>query len=667
MSAPLAPPDPNARRRQAASGSNARTAVIAVADPPAARASRVFPARPSGRPDRTTRRSQATRAAGGTRRRPSPATFGRLLVLILGLAWWLGPARPGLAQDETVPYAVEFPAALPSDVLDLLRSASETESLQDRPPASLYLLRRRAAGDRDRLKEALAARGWFASDVSFEVVEDASPVRVVFAVTPGPRYALKDVSVRYPDGTDAPRPDAEALGLKIGEPSLAEEIRDGASRLLDFLAERGRPFPRAQEPRLVADHADRSVSVEYAVDPGPSAVFGETTFEGAPNVEKDFLRHKEPWRPGDPYKRSLLDEFQSRLLAANLFSLVRVEAAPRLEDGSRLPIRVELAERPAKTVSGGLFYRSDEGPGALAAWEHRNLQGAGERLELSAQASSLSKGLGAVYTKPEFLDQANSLRLSGRLARDTTEAYDSSGLVASAVIDRRLTDKLTVGAGLGLDAADIREEDDNEETTYLLFSIPAHIDWNNKNDLLNPTAGQTASLNVTPYWDLTQGDNGFVKGLFTGTTYFQLLTSPSVVWAARGAYGVIGGSTRAAIPADKRFYAGGGGSVRGYPYQTVGPLDDDDKPLGGRSLLELSNELRYRITQTIGAVAFLDGGAAYAEQFPDLDKTFLWGAGLGLRYHAPFGPLRLDVAVPLDKRPGVDDDFQIYVSIGQAY
>ena len=174
-------------------------------------------------------------------------------------------------------------------------------------------------------------------------------------------------------------------------------------------------------------------------------------------------------------------------------------------------------------------------------------------------------------------------------------------------------------------------------------------------------------MNVTPYWDLTQGDNGFVKTLFTGATYFQFLERPSVVWAVRGAYGMISGSSRADIPADKRFYAGGGGSVRGYPYQTVGPLDDDDKPLGGRSLLELSNELRYRVTETIGVVAFLDGGAAYAEQIPDFDKSFLWGAGLGLRYYTSFAPLRLDVAVPLDKRPGVDDAFQIYVSIGQAY
>lgn len=617
-------------------------------------------------PDGATVPGPAGPGAPAPRRPDRPrGGFGRLLVL--ALLCWLGPVQPGLAQDETVPYVVVFPADLPSDVLDLLRSASEAETQKDRPPASLYLLRRRAAGDQDRLKQALAARGWFGAEASFELVEDASPVQVVFKVDPGPRYALTHVDVDYSGDGDAPAPDAETLGLKVGGPPLAEEIRDGANRLRDYLAERGRPFPRAQEPRLVVDHAARTVRVEYAADPGPSAVFGETTFQGAPGVEKEFLRHKEPWRPGDPFKRSLLDEFQNRLLAANLFSLVRVETAPRLLPDGRLPVLVELAERPARTVSGGLFYRSDEGVGVRAAWEHRNLLGAGERLELSGQASALSKGVGGVFTKPEFLDPANSLRLSARLARDSTEAYDSTSLVASAIIDRRLTDKLTVGGGLGLDIADIREEDDNEETKYLLFSIPLHADWANKNDLLNPTAGQTATVTVTPYWDMTRGDIGFVKSQFTGATYLQLLARPSLVWAGRGSYGMISGASRTDVPADKRFYAGGGGSVRGYPFQTVGPLDEDDKPLGGRSLLELSNELRYRITETIGVVAFLDGGAAYVEQVPEFDDAFLWGAGLGLRYYTSFGPLRLDVAVPLDKRPGVDDDFQIYVSIGQAY
>jgi translocation and assembly module TamA len=127
------------------------------------------------------------------------------------------------------------------------------------------------------------------------------------------------------------------------------------------------------------------------------------------------------------------------------------------------------------------------------------------------------------------------------------------------------------------------------------------------------------------------------------------------------------GVSREEIPADERFYAGGGGSVRGIPYQLAGPLDEDDDPLGGRSLLEVGAEIRYNFTESLGAVLFLDGGTVYSSAYPDFSEELLWGAGPGLRYYTPIGPLRLDVGVPLQPREGVDDLFQLYISIGQAF
>jgi len=120
------------------------------------------------------------------------------------------------------------------------------------------------------------------------------------------------------------------------------------------------------------------------------------------------------------------------------------------------------------------------------------------------------------------------------------------------------------------------------------------------------------------------------------------------------------------VPADERFYAGGGGSIRGYSYQSVGPLSGGD-PVGGRSLLELSTELRLRLGERFGFVGFLDGGSAFGAAFPDFDEELLWGTGLGFRYFTAVGPLRLDFAVPLDRRHGIDDAFQVYISLGQAF
>ena len=130
--------------------------------------------------------------------------------------------------------------------------------------------------------------------------------------------------------------------------------------------------------------------------------------------------------------------------------------------------------------------------------------------------------------------------------------------------------------------------------------------------------------------------------------------------------GAIVGAERNEIPADERFYAGGGGSIRGYAYQTVAPLSGTD-PIGGRSIFELSLELRLKLTEQFGLVTFLDGGNAFTSQTPDFRESLLWGTGLGFRYYTPIGPLRLDVAFPLDRREGIDDSFQVYVSLGQAF
>jgi translocation and assembly module TamA len=126
------------------------------------------------------------------------------------------------------------------------------------------------------------------------------------------------------------------------------------------------------------------------------------------------------------------------------------------------------------------------------------------------------------------------------------------------------------------------------------------------------------------------------------------------------------GAERDEIPADIRFYAGGGGSIRGYAYQSVGPTQNNE-PIGGRSLITMSAELRIKITEKMGLVAFVDGGSAFESAFPDFEETLQWGGGLGFRYFTAIGPLRLDVGIPINRRAGIDDSFQIYVSIGQAF
>ena len=187
-----------------------------------------------------------------------------------------------------------------------------------------------------------------------------------------------------------------------------------------------------------------------------------------------------------------------------------------------------------------------------------------------------------------------------------------------------------------------------------------------RNDLLDPSRGYYLNIGVSPYDDLLGSGLSFFKEEAAYSRYFRLSTSPSLLLAARGNIGVIEGASLTEIPADLRFYAGGGGSIRGYAYQTAGPLINGT-PTGGKSLFVVSTELRTKISESVGLVFFIDGGSVFQSSLPDLGEPIFWGAGVGFRYFTSVGPLRLDVALPVNPREGVDDAFQIYVSLGQAF
>jgi translocation and assembly module TamA len=223
---------------------------------------------------------------------------------------------------------------------------------------------------------------------------------------------------------------------------------------------------------------------------------------------------------------------------------------------------------------------------------------------------------------------------------------------------------MKAGAGLGYKYSRVKQFGVEDE--FSLISLPGRFTWDTSDDLLDPTRGGRLNLRLAPFFDTFKGSLGFVKGYGSYSRYLKISKKPFLVLAGRAALGSIWGEERDSIPADERWYAGGGGSVRGFAYQFAGPLFDGD-PIGGRSLLELSFELRAKVTKKIGIVTFIDGGSAFKAEFPDFKEDLRWGGGVGVRYYTPIGPVRLDVAVPLNPREDIDDPFQIYISIGQAF
>ncbi|MGD8389356.1 MAG: autotransporter assembly complex family protein [Desulfobacteraceae bacterium] len=575
-----------------------------------------------------------------------------------------------IASASGVEYSPRIQGAPDEQIEQMLKDVADTFSLREKPPASVALLRKRAIGDVSRMVDVLRSEGYYGADVVPVLEGSARPVEVQFRVNAGPRYTLASMDLRFQGGESPFQvPDLETeTGAGVlpepGAPARADAVLEARDDLLGHLKNHGYPFADAARAKAFVNHAERTVRIELAVDPGPRAVFGEVRIAGLEDVEERFVLTKTTWEEGALFNASLLEKTRERLIATGLFATVEVKPEESLDRQGRVPIQVTLKERKHRTVGFGLRYHTDEGPGIQGSWKHRNFFGEGERLSLDATLSPNLLMAEGGFHKPEFLHPDQSLLVEGSAGVESPEAYTSRHLRAAVGLERRLSDSLVAGGGIGFKAS--RVDQLGEEEGFGLLSLPLRLDWDTSNDLLDPQQGWRLAVRVTPFVEVLDEHVTFTRTSVSLTHYLEVLKDPGLVLATRWKFGSILGAEWEDIPADERFYAGGGGSVRGLPFQTAGPLDGTD-PVGGRSLVEVSAELRMRLTRSLGLAAFLDGGRAFESSMPDFEESLLWGAGVGVRYFTFLGPLRLDVAVPLDRREKVDDAFQVYVSIGQAF
>ena len=587
------------------------------------------------------------------------------VVVLLGV---MGAALPVCADnsDLEIRYRVRMSGVEDRGLRNDLMSVSDAAELVDRPPISEMQLRRRAERDVPRFLQVLRSHGYYAASVEVRIRTDRRPARIRYVVDTGVPYTFRDLRILPVNEDSEPSPpDPEDVGLVPGEAALARTILQAESRIVQALEGAGYPFARANEREVRVQHGAQAVDVLYRYDAGATAVFGETSFHGLTLVREDFLRGKVPWRPGDPYDGRLLRLAQRRITDSDLFATVRVIKGEELTPEGALPLRVELSERKHRSVGFGVGYASDEGARGRVTWEHRNLFRKGERLGLSWSVSEIGYATEARFVKPDFRRVDQSLKVTLRAAHDDTDAFSSRNVGGLIGLDRELQPGLNVGAGTGFKYTSVRNA--AEKSRFGLLYVPTYMDWDRSDDVLDPRRGGRLSLSMAPYHDVIGSEVTFVKGRAGGTRYVRLTRRPALDLAVRAVAASIAGAARDDIPADERLYAGGGGTVRGYEFQSVGPLDERNKPLGGKSMVLLSSELRWRLNREFGFVAFVDGGVVYEESVPETVDDVLWGAGLGIRYFTPVGPLRFDLAFPLDRRSGVDDAFQFYISLGQAF
>jgi translocation and assembly module TamA len=604
----------------------------------------------------------------------------RVLVLVMIVALLLLPDLASGADPQ--PYEVTLKPTGNAAMDSALHDASQLESLREKAPVGPFALVTRARGDVGRFQQALQSFGYYKGTVSLtidghpldqadlpDVLEhapDKPPVAVVASFEPGPLFHLGQVAVEG----DVPEAARQSLGLAPGAPAVATDVLAAQQRLLAAIRAAGHPLAKVDLPPVTLVATRDEIDVAFEVSAGPHADIGPITVTGLQTVNEEYVRRRLALHSGEPFNPATIEAARADLANVGVFSVVRVVPADQLDPQGTIPIAVDVSERPLHAVELGIAYSTDLGLNPTAAWHDRNLFGNAEQLNITAGmnlgGSAVQKpgyNFGIQFIKPDFLRRDQSLQIDLDAIKQSLDAYDQRALLQKIEIDRKLSEHWTVGFGLSGEQEEISQE--GVDKRYNLVGVPLSVKFDNTNDLLDPTRGFRAALLVTPTQSLGTPNATFTIAQLSGSTYFDLTGGGRTVIAARGLVGKAFGADQFALPPDQRFYAGGSATVRGYRYQSVGPQFADGNPTGGTAVGAGSIELRQRILENYGIVGLIDAGQVTANGSPFTSNWHV-GAGIGARYYTSIGPIRLDVAVPLNREPH-GDAFELYIGIGQAF
>jgi translocation and assembly module TamA len=623
---------------------------------------------------------------------------------------WGSDETPPPISQAAIPYILTVEVTGDDSALkSAVRDASSLYRLRKDAPADGEALARRAESDFAPIIDALWGAGYYNANVTIsidgatlplassdiaafaraaEAYRNRAPVPVVIKVDPGPLFKLR--SLRVLDALGVEFSEAELprriIGLKSGDPAIASEIRAAETRILDYFRKEGRPLAKIQSIAPVVDHAQNVMDLTVTAAPGPIAPFGEATIHGPQTFDPAIVRSFLYIRPGDPYSPTAIADARNSIREIPAVGGVRITEGTALVPYGRLPYQVDVEDRLPYAIGASAKYSTTNGPAGQVYWEDRNVFGGAERLRLQGDvfyappwfiasqslghfsADDIGGRISASFLKPALWGTTNDLLIDALGERVSTSGvgfigYQVEDADVTAALRHRFNQNFWVQAGLEVQNG--AATDALGKVDYTLVGVPVSANFDTTDSKLDPTRGVRLNVSAASFGTFLGSSLDLVQGKARASAYYSLDPDSRFVLAGRLAVGAMGGPELDEIPANWRFYAGGGGSVRGYAYDELGPTFLG-AVVGGRSLFEASAELRVKVTDTIGVVPFFDAGNAFASNFPNFSEPLFAAAGLGLRYYTAVGPIRLDVAFPFERRAG-NGPVAVYVSIGQSF
>lgn len=636
---------------------------------------------------------------------------------------------PAWAADPQ-PYKVDMASTGDSALNSTLKATSELETLRKSAPVGPFSLIGRARGDLERLKTVLESFGYYQSYVEIRIdglplddpgvgeeltsrsKDDDAEVKITFST--GPLYHLRKIEIdgKVPSGAE------KSLQLETGAPAIAADVLAAGDRLLNALEDQGYAFAKVDTPIAYEDPPNRVLDIQFHVETGDPVKVGEIRIRGLTKMKESVVRRRLLIHTGELYGAAKIEAARKDLLALGVFSSVSVRLGTKADSEGRIPVTFNARERAGHAVSVSGAYSSDLGGSTGVSWTKRNVSGRADSLTLSATAINLgggtsSNGVGydvnGKYLIPDWRQRNQSLQVAVGAIRQFLDAYDQTATTGSVTVNRKLTSILTLSAGIGIEQERVNQHECilgqctydptltdpcvlfqqdppkdakdppacNQRFSYTLLSLPitALINTTGQDSPLeDATHGVRVSLGVTPTFSFGHPNTRFFVTQGTGSLYIDLndlglnKNPARSVLALRALAGLAIGASQFSLPPDQRFYAGGSGTIRGYRYQSVGPLFHNGNPIGGTAINAGSVEFRQRFGMNFGTAVFLDAGNV-SQNLSPFNGQLKAGAGVGLRYYTPIGPIRVDVAAPLQRRSGQnpDDAFEIYIGLGQAF
>ncbi|WP_336293732.1 autotransporter assembly complex protein TamA [Bartonella sp. CB169] len=591
--------------------------------------------------------------------------------------------------------SVVAPPGAPQEGIKIVKAVSSLVADKDKASSSSAGLLAKARSDYRAILSALYADGRYGGIISIKIngleAADLSPVtqlsahsNIVITVDAGPQYVFNVAAIDKVAPSKKYKshrmPTIEELGYKVGAVAKSESILKAEKWAIEGWRQQGYAKAKIMKSEVVADHATRLIDAQIAVDPRQKAYYGPLSVRNIskkPRVDSAYISWMTGLKLGQKYDSDALAKASERLARLDVFRAVNIHEADTINSDDSLPLTLVVQERKPRRFGAGGGYSTLDGAGFEAYWMHNNLLGYAERLKIETKISGVGSKkeesynlknfdylFGSTFIKPGIFTPDTDFRAELKIQQDVLENYTTKAIRGKLGITHIFNSNLSGHVAVEVSNGSSRDVYFGSRN-FTTIGFPGCLVYDTRNNKFNATKGLYGEVLFEPFYEM-RFSSFVAKMAVEGRFYWTLDERDRFIFATRAKVGTIFGSDATQLPSDILFFAGGGGSVRGYAYRNIGIKTESDAVVGGRALFEGAAELRFALNDKIGFVSFLDGGIVGGKAHLDFSQKMKWGAGIGGRYMTGLGPLRIDLAFPLKREKG-DPRIGFYVGIGQAF